>query len=107
MGTRAQLVICTFPDAAKAAEVARTVVTEGLTACVNLLPGVRSIYGWEGELCDDSEVVALMKTTACRFADLRDRVVALHPYDCPEVIAMEIVDGHQTYLDWVSDVCKG
>ena len=105
MGTDARLVISTFPDADKAAEVARILTTEGLTACVNVLPGVRSIYRWEGKLCDDAEVLALMKTTADRFAALRERIVALHPYSCPEVIAMEIVDGHPAYLDWVRDAC--
>ncbi len=97
------VVLCTFPDAEKAAEVARSVVEHRLAACVNLLPGVRSIYGWQGELCDDAEVLAVIKTAADRFEELRARIVELHPYDCPEVIATSVCAGHDAYLQWVRD----
>ncbi len=95
------VVFCTFPAGDKAAEVAHTIVGEKLAACVNLIPAVRSIYRWKAEVCDDSEVLAIIKTARTRFDDLRARLISLHPYDCPEVIAMPVEDGHGDYLEWV------
>ena len=91
----------TFPNPEKAAEVARTLVTEGLAACVNILGPVRSIYRWKGELSDDQETLAIIKTTRERFDAMKDRLVALHPYEVAEVIAMPIEAGHAPYLAWV------
>lgn len=103
MANEVLVVLCTFPAGDKAAEVARAIVGEKLAACVNLLPAVRSIYAWKDELCDDSETLAVIKTTRCRFVDLRARLVTLHPYDCPEVIALPVEAGHDDYLKWVVD----
>jgi len=97
------LVYMTAPSAKVAADIARAVVGERLAACGNLLPGVRSIYRWKGELCDDAEVLVLFKTTADGFESLRARIVQLHPYECPEVIAVDIRHGHAPYLDWVAE----
>jgi len=99
----ALLVLSTFPDQPKAIEVANAIVTERLAACANLIPAVRSLYRWEGELCDDAEVLVLLKTSADRFDDLRARIVELHPYDCPEVIALPVCAGHLPYLEWVNE----
>jgi periplasmic divalent cation tolerance protein len=96
------VVVSTFPSEDKAADIARTLVSEGLAACANLVPPVRSIYRWQGELCDERETLAIMKTTRERFAALRDRLVALHPYEVPEVIALPVEAGHAPYLDWVA-----
>lgn len=96
------VVFSTFPTEDKAAEIARTLVSEGLVACANLVPPVRSIYRWQGELCDERETLAVMKTTRERFDALRARLVALHPYELPEVIALPVEAGHPPYLDWVS-----
>lgn len=97
------VVLVTAPSAEAAADLARAVVGEGLAACVNIVPGLRSIYAWKGEVCDDPEVLLVIKTRRARFADLRERVVALHPYELPEVIALDVADGHAPYLDWVRD----
>ncbi|HSN27979.1 MAG TPA: divalent-cation tolerance protein CutA [Kofleriaceae bacterium] len=96
------VVFSTFPTEDKAAEIARTLVTEGLVACANLVPPVRSIYRWQGEVCDERETLAMMKTTRERFEALRARLVALHPYEVPEVIALPVEAGHAPYLDWVA-----
>ena len=96
------VVFSTFPNEDKAAEIARTLVSEGLAACANLVPPVRSIYRWQGELCDERETLAILKTTRERFDALRDRLVALHPYEVPEVIALPVEAGHPPYLDWVA-----
>ncbi len=97
-----RVVLCTFPSADKAAEIARVLVEEKLCACVNILPGVRSIYRWQGEVSDDSEVLALIKTTSERFPPLADRLRSLHPYEVPEIIALDVADGHAPYLAWVA-----
>tara|TARA_B100000886_G_scaffold288636_1_gene213587 strand:- start:194 stop:511 length:318 start_codon:yes stop_codon:yes gene_type:complete len=97
------LVFMTAPDEACAVSIAQTVVTEGLAACGNLIPGIRSIYRWKNEVCDDSEVLVLFKTTHAGFAVLSERILALHPYDCPEVIALDVNDGNEAYMRWVSD----
>jgi periplasmic divalent cation tolerance protein len=89
------------PD--RAPDLARRLVEEKLAACVNILPGARSIYAWKGELCDDSEALLVIKTRAARFDALRARVVALHPYEVPEVIELPILDGHAPYLKWLDD----
>ena len=92
----------TFPSPEKAAEVARVLVGERLAACVNLVPAVRSIYRWEGELCDAAETLAVIKTTTERLAALQARLVELHPYDVPELIALPVAGGHAPYLAWVA-----
>jgi periplasmic divalent cation tolerance protein len=99
----AAVVFSTFPTMRVATTIARTLVEERLVACVNLLPNARSIYHWQGEVEEASEVVAIMKTTQQRFAALRARVIELHPYDVPEVIALAVTDGHPGYLDWLRD----
>lgn len=100
------VVFSTFPDTDKAAEVARTLVTEHLAACVNLVEPVRSIYSWKGEICDDRETLAIIKTTSEQFDAMRTRLVELHPYEVAEVIALPIEAGHAPYLDWLAGETK-
>lgn len=100
------IVYCTFPageDVDVAADIAQCVVEEGLAACVNLLPQIHSFYRWEGELCADPEQLAIIKTTAARFEELRQRILELHPYECPELVAVPVSHGHQAYLSWVRE----
>ena len=99
----AQPLLClsTCPDAGTAARVARALVAERLAACVNRVPGVASTFRWQGEIHDDAEVLLLIKTTRDRFDALRRRLVELHPYEVPELIALEVADGLPGYLDWL------
>ena len=87
------------PDTAT--ELARRLVEERLAACVNVVPGLRSIYRWKGAVQDDPETLLILKTTSSRFAALRARVLDLHPHDTPEVLALTPTDGLPAYLDWV------
>lgn len=98
-----RMVFMTVPDEDTGSRLVRDVVEAGLAACGNLLPAVRSIYRWKGAICDDSEVLVLLKTTEHSFAALQARLVELHPYDCPEVIAVPVIDGHPDYLTWVRE----
>lgn len=99
--TDVRVVLVTAPDDDVAARLARSVVEAGLAACVNRVPGVRSVYAWEGEIHDDAEVLLVMKTTTDRLEGLTARIETEHPYDCPEVVALPVVGGSQSYLDWV------
>ena len=96
------VVLSTFPSSEKAAEIARVLVDERLCACVNLVPAVRSIYRWQGAVHDDAEVLAIVKTTAERVQALRDRLIALHPYEVLEALVLPVADGHAPYLAWVT-----
>jgi periplasmic divalent cation tolerance protein len=93
--------LSTAPSMEQAAELARTLVAERLVACVNLVPGVRSIYTWKGELCDEAEVLCVMKTRHDRVDALRARLPALHPYDVPELVVLDVAAGHAPYLAWI------
>lgn len=95
------LCLCTCPDAASAAAIARALVDERLAACVNQLPGLHSVYRWQGRVEQAEEVLLLIKTTEDRLAALMDRVQALHPHELPEVLAVQAAGGLAPYLDWV------
>jgi periplasmic divalent cation tolerance protein len=95
------VVLCTCPSADVAKDIASELVAARLAACVNVVSGIRSIYRWEGKVCDDAEHLMIIKTTGDRLSALQTKVVALHPYSCPEVIALPIQAGHTPYLDWL------
>lgn len=95
------LVLVTVPDAEKGAEIGTRLVQERLAACANVVPGLRSIYSWQGKLTVDSEALMILKTRESLFESLRQRVVALHPYQCPEILRLDVAAGHVPYLEWV------
>lgn len=97
------LCLCTCPDAASAATIAETLVDERLAACVSQLPGLRSVYRWQGRVEQAAEVLLLIKTTDDRFEALTARLRALHPYELPELIAVEAIGGLAPYLHWVAE----
>lgn len=97
------IAFCTCPDEETARGIAGTVVAEGLAACVNIIGPVRSVFSWEGEVSDESELLLLAKTTEAAYPGLEARITALHPYDVPEVIAAPVTAGSRAYLDWVAD----
>jgi len=101
--TDARVVFVTTPDVVVAERIGRTVVDENLAACANILPGIRSIYRWEGAIEDTAEVLLLVKTTAARVEALRARVIELHPYEVPEFLAVDVSSAHAPYLDWMRE----
>jgi periplasmic divalent cation tolerance protein len=104
--TDALLVFTTLPSADKAAELAKALVDERLAACANLLPAIRSIYRWQGKLQDENEVLVLLKTRAEHLERLKLRILELHPYEVPEVLAVPVEAGYQPYLDWIAGETK-
>jgi periplasmic divalent cation tolerance protein len=95
------LVLCSCPDAASADALAGSLVEQRLAACVNVLPGMRSTYRWEGRVERADEILMLIKTTTERFDALRNHLVGAHPHALPEVLAFEAAGGLDRYLDWV------
>lgn len=95
------LCYCTCPDVTSAQQLAEALVGERLAACVNRIPGVASTYRWKTQVVTDTEELLLIKTTAARFPALKERLLQLHPYELPELIAVPVADGHAPYLDWV------
>jgi periplasmic divalent cation tolerance protein len=91
----------TMPDKEGAAALARTLVDEGLAACVNIVPGVTSIYVWDGRTQEEAEVLCLVKTRPAVFDRLRQRILELHPYEVPEILAFAVDDGSPAYIDWL------
>jgi len=103
MDTHVRVVLVTAPDDATAERVGRIVVEEGLAACASIVPGIRSIYRWQGELQNDAEVLVVLKTTDVQGEDLSNRLVELHPYEVPEVLLLAVRGGHAPYLEWVRE----
>ena len=95
------LVLSTADSMELALKIARTIVDEGKAACVNIVPGVRSIYRWEGKLCDDSELLLLIKTSEENYEKVNACIRKLHTYDTPEVISIPIAAGDPEYLSWL------
>jgi len=96
------LLLSTCPDTETAERLARHLVEQGLAACVNVLPGIQSFYRWENTLHTDREVLLLIKTRQAQYPQLEAAVLALHPYQVPELIGLPIVTGSAAYLDWLS-----
>ena len=95
------LLFCTCPDMKSAESLAEMLVRERQAACVNIIPGLRSIYRWQDEIAGDDEVLLLIKTTEPCAAELIARIAEEHPYEVPEVIAVPIAAGLEAYLEWV------
>jgi periplasmic divalent cation tolerance protein len=100
------LALSTVAGPEDAERIARAVVERGLAACVNVLPGVVSVYRWKGRVEREEERLLVIKTTSSRFEALRQAVVELHPYELPEVIALPIAGGHEPYLAWLDESCR-
>jgi len=103
MQTEYILVLITTPSREVGEEVAATLLEQKLAACVNILPSITSIYAWKGEVQNDQEALLVVKTRAELFHKrLVPAVKAIHPYEVPEIIALPVVMGSQSYLDWIS-----
>jgi periplasmic divalent cation tolerance protein len=101
------IVFVTCESKEQAENIAQTVVTEKLAACVNILPGIRSCYVWERKLTWSDEVLLLIKTTRGRFEQLKDKVKTMHSYSVPEIVGLTIDDASERYLDWIDQHVGG
>ena len=87
----------------EAIKIARHVVENKLAACTNIVPGIRSIYRWKGEICDDKELLCMIKTKKSLFPKLRDAIKQIHSYEVAEIIALPMVEGIEDYLLWLKE----
>jgi periplasmic divalent cation tolerance protein len=101
------LALSTVATADDAERIARALVERGLAACVNVVPGLVSTYRWKGAVEREGELLLLIKTRAETFEAMREALVALHPYDVPELIALPIEAGHAPYLAWLDENAAG
>ena len=101
VGMDVLICFCSYPDPATAGRIADALVEERLAACVSLLPGLQSVYRWQGQLQRDTEVLLLIKTSRERYPALQARLPQLHPYELPELLAVESTAGLPAYLQWV------
>jgi periplasmic divalent cation tolerance protein len=97
-----RLVLCTFPDIEAARQIGTVLVEKQLAACVNLLPGVESVYRWQGRVESAAEVLAVFKTSAAVFPEFERELAELHPYDVPEIVGIEPAAVAETYARWVA-----
>lgn len=87
-------------------KIARHLVEAKLAACVNITPGIESIYHWEGKLANDQEYLMLIKSTRPLFPEIKTAIAKIHSYHTPEILCLPIIDGSRNYLQWVSDSVK-
>jgi periplasmic divalent cation tolerance protein len=99
--------VTTVATEADAERIARSLVEKGLAACVNVVPGVVSFYRWKGALERDQELLLVIKTRGERFEALKVALLAEHPYELPELIALPVAGGHEAYLDWLIAGTRG
>ncbi|MCE9625574.1 MAG: divalent-cation tolerance protein CutA [Deltaproteobacteria bacterium] len=100
---KAILVFTTVAKKSDAARIAKTLVTEKLAACVTTLPAAESRYVWKEKLCREKEFFLLIKTVESVYVSLEKRLKAIHPYECPEIVAIRVARGYAPYLRWLSD----
>ena len=103
MTDTAQLLLSTVPDPETGERIAAALVAERLAACVNILPGLTSIYQWQGETHRDAECLLLIKTRKSLYTQVETRLLALHPYELPELLAVPLEGGLAGYLQWIQD----
>jgi periplasmic divalent cation tolerance protein len=101
METECLVVFSTCPDAASAEKIARGLVERGLAACVNILPGLRSVYTWKGACESTEELLLLVKIQGAAYDAVEQALRALHPYELPEIVAVPIAAGLPDYLAWI------
>jgi periplasmic divalent cation tolerance protein len=102
MSSDFELILCTCPDKNTAKELAHLLVSKKLAACVNILPGVTSVYSWEGRIESEQEHLLLIKSSKANYSNIEITLFKHHPYEVPEIIALPIERGLPEYLDWIS-----
>jgi periplasmic divalent cation tolerance protein len=97
------LILCSCGDPDAARRLANALVEQRLAACVSILPAIESVYHWREKIESANEALLIIKTTSARFPALREKILELHSYDTPEIIALPIVAGLEKYLRWLGE----
>lgn len=106
MATNHLIILCTCPDKTAAENIARMLVKKRLAACVNILPGLTSVYPWQGKIETAEEHLLLIKTHQDHYTAVEQRIREVHPYELPEIVAVPMAHGLPDYLQWI-DTCLG
>ena len=104
MGQRFLIIFCTTASEQEAAVLGKTLVEEGLAACANIIPKIRSIYRWKEEMWDEGETLIIIKSREDLFEKIRSRIRELHSYEVPEITAVHLDNGDAAYLQWLEEV---
>ncbi|NOY60758.1 MAG: divalent-cation tolerance protein CutA [Calditrichaeota bacterium] len=100
------IVLTTFSSEEEAESIIQQALDEKLIACANIIPQVNSFFHWKGQISNEKESMAVMKSRHKLFSELKDLITRLHSYDIPEIIALPIVDGSEEYLTWLQNETK-
>ncbi|MGQ9843478.1 MAG: divalent-cation tolerance protein CutA [Spirochaetota bacterium] len=100
------VIFCTVPNNEVGLDIANTLVSKQLAACVNIVPGLTSIYTWEGKLCNDQEFLLIIKSKNNLFAHIEEAIKKIHPYKVAEIISLPVISGSNEYLQWIQTVTK-
>jgi periplasmic divalent cation tolerance protein len=101
--SNAVVILSTFPSSTAARKAVREIVNKRFSACGNVIPGLTSLYWWEGEVQEEQESLALFKTSSDRADELVQHLLSIHPYECPEAIVLPITGGNPKYLAWMRE----
>ncbi len=103
MATDYQIVLNTCPDLVSAERLAKAILNQELAACVSMVPGIRSLYRWQGKIESSQEQLLVIKTKCSHYRSLEQLIQQLHPYELPEIIAVPIDQGLPSYLQWIDE----
>ena len=101
-----RVVLCTFPTTEVARQIGTLLIEKQLAACVNLVPAIESIYRWQGKVASEAETLAIFKTTATIFPEFERELAGLHPYEVPEIVAIDPTQVSEPYAKWLKGFCK-
>ena len=101
------VIFCTVPSKDVGSRIGGALVDKKVAACVNIVPGLTSIYEWKGKVCNDEECLLVIKSRKALFERIKKEILQLHPYELPEIISLQITDGLEQYLSWIAENTKG
>ena len=99
------IVYVTSPNKKEAVQLSKNLIQQKIAACVNIIDSVTSIYNWNNQLQEDSEVILLIKTKEENFKEIQRKIIKFHSYETPCILKIDIKDGNENYLNWLNDNC--